>query len=157
MNSLILSHRQRIDTLFSKVTSILNPADQSEWSKYLCILVSGYIEESLRVLLEAYCTSHASPYIQNFVSKEIRSITNCKTNKIVDVLCKFNANWGSDFTSQISAKSHITDEIKDSIDSIVVNRHAIAHGKNTGIRYSTVLNYYNNVKKAVEVLENVIK
>ncbi|MEH2384263.1 MAG: HEPN domain-containing protein [Nostoc sp.] len=157
MNQLILSHCQRIDGLFSKVSSISNPADQSEWSKYLCILVSGYIEESLRVLLEAYSTSHASPYIQNFVSREIRSITNCKTNKIVDTLCKFNSAWGSDFTHQISAKSRIADEIKDSIDSIVTNRHAIAHGKSSGIRYSTVYNYYNNVKKAVEVLDNIIR
>lgn len=157
MNPLILSHRQRIDTLFSKVSSISNPQDQGEWSKYLCILVSGYIEESLRVLLEAYSVAHASEEIQNFVSEEIKGITNCKTNKIIEILCKFNSSWGSNFTSQISASSRIADEIKNSIDSIVANRHAIAHGnKSTGISYSTVLNYYNNVKKAVEVLENII-
>lgn len=52
MNRKILSHRQRINTLFKKITSISNLADRGEWSKYLCILVSGYIEESLRVLLE---------------------------------------------------------------------------------------------------------
>ena len=157
MNPLILSHRQRIDTLFSKVSSITNPADQGEWSKYLCILVSGYIEESLRVLLETYSVSHSSLNIQNFVSKEIKGITNCKTNKIIDILSKFNSSWGSDFANEIAARSLITNEIKDSIDSIVTNRHLVAHGKSTGIRYSTVLNYYNNVKKAVEVLENIIK
>jgi RiboL-PSP-HEPN len=157
MNPLILSHRQRIDALFKKVSSITDLADQGEWSKYLCILVSGYIEESLRVLLEAYSASHASLCIQNFVSKEIKGITNCKTNRIKDILCKFDSDWGHDFVSQIAVKSNIADEIKDSIDSIVTNRHAIAHGKSTGIRYATVLNYYNNVKKAVEVLESIIR
>lgn len=157
MNPLILSHRQRIDALFNKISSVANLADKSEWSKYLCILVSGYIEESLRVLLEAYSATRASTNIQNFISKQIKGITNCKTNKIIDVLSKFNPVWGSDFASQIAAKSSIADEIKNSIDSIVDNRHAIAHGKNTGISYPTVLNYYNSVKKAVDVLESIIR
>jgi hypothetical protein len=157
MNSFISSHRQKIDALFNKVSSISDLADQGEWSRYLCILVSGYIEESLRILLETYSENHAAPYIQNFVCKEIERITNCKTNRVIDILCKFNPAWGNDFTNQIAAKSSITNEIKDSIDSIVTTRHAIAHGKSIGLSYSRVLNYYKNVKKAVEVLENIIR
>jgi hypothetical protein len=157
MNPRILPHRQKIDNLFVRVSSISDPADQSEWAKYLCILVSGYIEESLRVLLEAYSLRNSSLNIQNFISSETKGITNCKTSKIVNVLCKFNHDWGDDFTNQISAKSHITNEIKDSIDSIIANRHLIAHGRSTGLRYATISNYYKNAKKAVEVLEDVIK
>ncbi|MEG4197337.1 HEPN domain-containing protein [Microcoleus sp. Pol12A5] len=156
MNSFISSHRQKIDARFNKVSSISDPADQGEWSRYLCILVSGYIEESLRILLETYAVKNASPYIQNFVCKEIKGITNCKTNKIIDILGKFHSDWGTNFISQIAAKSNIDNEIKDSIDSIVTTRHAIAHGKSVGVSYSTVSNYYKNVKKAVEVLENII-
>lgn len=48
------------------------------------------------------------------------------------------------------------DEIKDSVDSIVDNRHQIAHGKSIGIGYVTVNKYYGNVVKAVQVLEAVI-
>ncbi len=157
MNPQILSHRQRIDALFVKINSISNPADQSEWSKYLCILISGYIEESLRVLLESYTAKNSSQYIRNFVSTEIKSITNCKTKKILDVLRSFNQHWEQDFNDKITAKSRISDEIKNSIDSIITNRHSIAHGKNIGISHSTVYNYYENVKKAVEILEDVIK
>jgi hypothetical protein len=157
MNQRIFSHSQRLDTLFKRVASFPKLYDQAEWSKYLCILVSGYIETSLRVLLEEYSSNNSSTYIQNFVSKEIGNITNCKTNKIKDILSKFNPSWGTDFITQIANKSRIADEIKNSIDSIVANRHKIAHGENTGISYSTVKNYYENVKKAVEVLENIIK
>jgi hypothetical protein len=156
MNRQIFSNRKRIDDLFNKVSSF-SDADKSEWSKYLCILVSGYIEESLRLLLETYAKKRASPYIQNFVSQEIQGITNCKTKKIEDILCKFNPAWKDDFGSQIAVKGRSIDEIKNSIDSIVDNRHAIAHGRNRGINYATVFNYYNNVKKAVEVLEDIIK
>jgi len=157
MNLHILSHRQRIDTLFSKVASISNPADQSEWSKYLCVLVSGFIEESLRVLLEEYTRTHSGPNIQNFVGKQIGNITNCKTSRILEVLSKFSQDWAEDFSNQIQARSSITDEIKNSIDSVIANRHDIAHGRNVGITYTRISNYYNNIKKAVDILDTIIR
>jgi hypothetical protein len=157
MNRSILSHRQRLDALFRKVSSIKDIADQSEWSKYLCVLVSGFLEESLRVLLEEYARIHSSTNIQNFLEAQISSITNCKTSKIIDILNNFSNDWKEEFINQIQAQSQIADEIKNSIDSVVTNRHQIAHGKNVGLRYSTVANYYENVKKAVEILEAIIR
>lgn len=158
MNQHILSNRQRIDTLFKKVSFISDPADQSEWSKYLCILVSGYIEESLRILLETYCANHtSSPCIKQFISKEIKGMTNCHTQKIISILSKFNVDWGKNFTIEIEAESSQGEKIKICIDSIVNNRNLIAHGKSTGITYSKVLDHYKSVKKAVEVLEKIIR
>lgn len=157
MNVRILSHRQRIDNLFSKVASISNPSDQSEWSKYLCVLVSGFIEESLRVMLEEYTKTHSQPNIQNFVEKQIESITNCKTIRILEILRKFSQGWADDFSNQIQTQSLTTDEIKNSIDSVISNRHNIAHGRNVGITYATMCNYYNSIKKAVVILDAIIQ
>ncbi|MFM2064443.1 MAG: hypothetical protein RLZZ507_4114 [Cyanobacteriota bacterium] len=157
MNPSILAHRQKIDNHFKKATSFTDPEIQSEWSKYLCILVSGLLEESLRVLLEKYCQNKASPSIQNFVTKQIENITNCKTEKIKRILGEFSPTWESEFTTKIQAQSNITDEIKNSIDSVITNRHKIAHGKSIGMSYNNVSNWYKNVKKAVEILEEIIK
>lgn len=157
MNSYILSHRQRIDNLFKKVASISDPSDQSEWSKYLCVLVSGFIEESLRVMLEEYTSKHSAPNIQNFVEKQIESITNCKTSRILEVLRKFSQSWADDFSNQIQVRSSKPDEIKESIDSVISNRHAIAHGRNVGITYTRMSNYYNSIKIAVEILDTIIQ
>ncbi|MBE9198843.1 MULTISPECIES: HEPN domain-containing protein [unclassified Nodularia (in: cyanobacteria)] len=151
MNQSILAHRQKIDNLFKKVACFTEPEIQSEWSKYLCILISGFIEESLRVLLEKYCEKKATKNIQKFVTKQIESITNCKTSRITEILGKFSETWQSEFTEKIG------DEIKDSIDSVVINRHKIAHGKSVGMSYHSVSNWYKNVKKAVEILEEIIK
>jgi len=105
MNPRILPHCQRIDFLFQKISSITNLADQSEWSKYLCVLASGYIEESLRILLEEYVDKNSSHKIQNFVAKEIKNITNCSVGKIENILSKFDPAWKDDFTNQIASKS----------------------------------------------------
>jgi hypothetical protein len=151
MNPSILAHRQKIDNLFEKVACFEEPAIKSEWSKYLCILVSGFIEESLRVLLEKYCENKASANIQKFVGKKIDNITNCKTEKIKRILLEFSSDWENEFTNKIN------DQIKTAIDNVVQNRHKIAHGKSIPMSYHNILNYYNNVKKAVEILEEIIK
>ena len=151
MNPSILAHRQRIDNLFKKVALFEELEIKSEWSKYLCILVSGFIEESLRVLLEKYCENKASANIQKFVGNQIDDITNCKTEKIKRILLEFSSDWANEFTNKIN------DQIKTSIDNVVENRHKIAHGKSIGMSYHNILSYYNNVKKAVEILEETIK
>lgn len=151
MNPSILAHRQRIDNLFKKVALFEELEIKSEWSKYLCILVSGFIEESLRVLLEKYCENKASANIQKFVGKKINDITNCKTEKIKRILLEFSSDWANEFTNKIN------DQIKTAIDNVVENRHKIAHGKSIGMSYHNISSYYNNVKKAVEILEEIIK
>jgi hypothetical protein len=144
MNPKIFAHKQRLDNLYSKVAVILVPQDQVEWSKYLCVLTAGFIEESLRVLILDF-------------EKEISYVTNCKTERILEVLNKFNSNWGSTFETEIKDNSPIDKEIKDSIDSIVSNRHLIAHGKSVGVSYSTVKKYYGYCTKAIEILEDTIQ
>lgn len=157
MNPLINAHQQRIDSLFTRVSASATPFDQSEWSKYLCVLISGFIEQSFRVLLEDYSVHHSSPRIQKFVSKEVERITNCKTEKIKSTLRKFDSRWEEDFVVKISSEGMSSDEIKASIDSIVATRHAIAHGRSVGVTYASVLGYYKNAKKAVVILDSIIR
>jgi hypothetical protein len=146
-----------LDNLYSKVAAIPAPQDQVEWSKYLCVLTAGFIEESLRVLILDFSRNNASLEIQKFVEREISYVTNCKTERILEVLNKFNSNWGSTFETEIKDNSPIDKEIKDSIDSIVSNRHLIAHGKSVGVSYSTVKKYYGYCTKAIEILEDTIQ
>jgi ADP-dependent phosphofructokinase/glucokinase len=113
-------------------------------------LVSGFIEESLKVLLEEYCRGKASPNIQQFVTGKIGHITNCKTNKIKNILGEFSSTWETEFTNKI------VDEIKNSIDSVVTNRHSIAHGKSVTMTYINIKDWYNNVNKAVDILAEII-
>jgi hypothetical protein len=157
MHPRILSNKSKLDHLYTKVSSYTVPNEQVEWAKYLCVLTAGYIEESLRVLLLDFASKNSSIEIQRFVEREINFITNCKTERIVAVLNKFDITWAEKFANDIKDNSPIDKEIKDSIDSIVSNRHLIAHGKSVGLSYATVNNYYGHCAKAIEILEDTIK
>lgn len=157
MHPRILSNKNKLDHLYAKVSTYTVANEQVEWAKYLCVLTAGYIEESLRVLLLDFASKNSSIEIQRFLEREINFITNCKTERIVNVLNKFDINWAEKFANDIKDNSPIDREIKDSIDSIVSNRHLIAHGKSVGLSYATVNNYYGYCSKAIEILEDTIK
>lgn len=157
MNPSIVSHQHRIDNLYTKISAITDPRDQQEWSKYLCVLTSGFIEQSLRSLLADYIKNNASKKVQNYFDKHIGNLTNCKTEKIITILSKFDSHWAAKFQAEIQRLSPIDREIKDSIDTIVANRHLIAHGKNGGITYTRVNGYYQFCKTAITILDQTIK
>jgi hypothetical protein len=45
-------------------------------------------------------------------------------------------------------------EIKDAVDSIVANRHLIAHGESCNISFERLKKYYGSAVKAIELLES---
>lgn len=157
MNIKIIQHKQKLDALFVQASTITDMRMQGEWAKYLCVLASGYLENSIRILITEYISKNSSPKIQRFNDPQISNLTNCKHGKIVKTLEQFDVNWASTFVNEVDAKSKIPDEIKDSIDSLVQNRHDIAHGKNVGVGYVRVKTYFEKAHVAVEIMDNIIK
>ncbi len=58
----------------------------------------------------------------------------------------FNPQWRRDIEHNMSQ------EVKDSVDSIVNIRNQIAHGISVGITYMTIKNYYDNAIRLIDFL-----
>jgi len=148
-NIRVISDKQRLDTLFSKIKEL--PSDdfelKSHWARYLCILVSGFLETGIREIYAEYTRKKASPYVVNYVVAQLNSLQNPKMEKILQLARCFNPEW------EKSLRESTEGELKDSVDSIVNNRNQIAHGKQTGITYNTISSYYNDAIKVIELIE----
>lgn len=146
----VYSEKQRLDSLFKKGELITDEEFKSHWAKYLCVLSSGYIENSCRLIISDFARKNSSPVIQDFIFRKIESITNLKHNNICELLNSFSDSWRSKY------EENVTDEQVDAINSVVANRHQIAHGRNVGISYGVISKYYKEITKAVEVLYKVV-
>lgn len=144
----ILRYQMRLDNLFRKFDDLITyPEILSHWSRYLCILVSGYIEESVHVIFREYSRSKSSPYVANYVETKLAAFQNPKMGLILELNGAFNQEW------RVELEKEVEGEIKDSINSIVDVRNKVAHGKDVGITPSVLKNYYKNAKKFVCLLE----
>ena len=147
-NRKIVSHRQKLDAVFAKASALnSDPELLAHWSRYLCVLVSGFVEASIRTLIVEYANSRSSPEIAHFVGKKLKRFTNAKTGKILDLFEEFSMEKRDGFANAID------DEVKDAVNSVVSNRHLIAHGQDVGISFVTIKNYYAAVVMAIEEVE----
>jgi RiboL-PSP-HEPN len=141
-------YRTRLDALFDKICSLSGDIElQAHWSRYLCVLVSGYLETSVVAIFGAYARDRAAPNIVNYVINKLDGFQNPNMTKIIDLSNSFNPSWGQTIRQQTDG------ELKDAIDSISANRNLIAHGKDTGITFSRIFTWYKRAIHVIELIE----
>lgn len=151
------SQKDRIDGLFTKIEDMVrkNAIDlelQGQLSRYLCVLVSGLLEISVKSICTRYAEDKASPQIANFVTSTVPNLAqNPKIWKIERLVRYFDGSWADDFILDID------DEQKSAVDSVVTLRNQIAHGEQAGISLGTIRSYYDNVIPVIEYLESLFE
>jgi len=149
MNREIISNKQELDHLFKKITAFSEDTYlQSHWARYLCILVSGFLETSVRIIYREYAKSKATPQVANFVEGKLKDFQNPKMDKIFQLTGLFSKEWENDLRRDTEGA------LKDAVDSIANNRNNIAHGGSVGISYSQIKSYYDRAIKVIELIEN---
>jgi hypothetical protein len=151
MNKIVQSLTQRLDHVVLLGEKIGTEEElASEYSKYLCVLLSGYVEESTRVLLTAYALKRSNPEIASFASKKIQEVTNLKEEKLTGLLSMFSKTWEEEFSIRMQTGE------KDALDSVVAIRHLVAHGRPTNISFVRTKGYHKLIKSIVRILDEDI-
>jgi len=143
----IHQQKQRIDDLFKAARTLSDAEIQSHWSRYLCVLVSGFLENSVELRLSEYCRRVTNAAVSNFVSAKLQGFQNPKMGAILDLFGSFNPDW----KAQLEAATQ--GQLSDSVNSIVGNRHRIAHGESVSLSMSTLTGYYKDAVTVVELLQ----
>jgi len=153
-SSKIIEEQQRLDSLFKKINEIQKISPDSElqahWARYLCILVSGFLENSISTIYIEYAKKKATPQIVNFVVTKLEKFQNPRMEKVFQLMDSFDKKWGDQLRIMTEG------EIKDAVNGIVDSRNSIAHGKSVGISYVTIRNSYESSKKLLDILENIL-
>ena len=141
--------KQRLDATFNRVKGIGRDSElQSDFARYLCVLVSGYIEQAVVELVLEHARGKGAPTLQRFVEQKTKRFTNANAARVQDLLGSFDPAWRREL------EKFLDGEAKDAIDSIVSLRNTIAHGGSVGLTYLRINAYY---QKAQHVIDQVAK
>lgn len=148
MNSLeVTSRQQRLDALFTKIASLnFDPEMESHWTRYLCILVSGFIEISVRIVYGEYAKRKASA-TSGYVMRQLNGFQNARMQKIYELAGAFNDDWRRELEKDTEGR------LKEAVDSIVTNRHNIAHGRDVNLTFVDLRTYYKDAIKVLEMID----
>jgi len=140
----------RLDALFDRISLLpFDPEMQSHWAKYLCVLTSGFIEESVRVICLQYCRKHTNNEVYKYVAGKLGRLQNLSMERIIQLAGEVDNAWAE----QVRAKC--IGEPKAAVDSIRANRNHIAHGADVGLGFAGMKDYYRGAKRVIEALAAV--
>jgi hypothetical protein len=121
---------------------------QSHWAKYICVLTAGFLENALRETYKRYVSKRSPEPVSRYAASVLDRVQNPKASKFIEVAGAFKKSWGEDITVFLDANNR-----KDAIDSIMNNRHQIAHGKQSNVTITQVSTWLEKSKEVVEYIE----
>jgi hypothetical protein len=145
----LVRQKQRIEWLINQAKTFEGDQFelQSHWARYLCVLVAGFLENAISEVYSSYVQKCSNEQVANYVEAVLGRIQNPKSQKFLETARSFNRDWELNLSDYIEQNGR-----KDAIDSIMTNRHLIAHGKDSGITLARLDQYF---KKGVEVIDYI--
>jgi hypothetical protein len=142
----VVRREQRLLSLFASIDGAgLGPELTAHYSRYLCVLVSGYAEQSVKELVTQYCRSKANEPIQRYVGKQLGRLRNIDLEKLKQLIESFRPEWWT----QLEATRR--DELS-AFGSVATLRNAISHGMETGVTLATVRQYFDQISAVLHDL-----
>jgi hypothetical protein len=123
---------------------------QADWAKYLCILSAGLLENAIKEIYIDYARNQVSKPIANFIGSILSPIRNPKSLKFLEIATAFNPIWKDEL------ENHLRDNGRgDAIDTIMSNRHLIAHGKshNSNVSLAQIKEYVTKAEQVLQFIE----
>jgi hypothetical protein len=143
----VAAHEGRIDAVLARAAAITDSQTQADMSRYLCVLVSGFAEQATRHIYMEYARTRSTPQVARYVERQLEGFMNANASKLCQVTGAFDSQWSRDL------KDFLEGPRKDALDSVMANRHQIAHGRDIGLTYVRIKDYYVVVKDIVSYLE----
>lgn len=142
-----------LDSLKTKTEEEDDEELKSYLVKLLCVRTAGLLEVFLKTRISEYSKNKVPKEISRFLNSKFKDITNLKSSKFEEVLTSFSVEWGEKFKDYLD--NH--EQEKNSLDSVIAQRHNIAHGQSSNIGSVSMVQYYNDVKSIVVYLDTIIR
>lgn len=152
MDIAVQSYIRKLDSIIALADKIDKNEDElrAHMAKYICIRLSGLMETFFKKQIANYLDGTTPKPVENYVNSRFKQFTSVNSKKITDTMELFSDSWVSQFNDLM------TERMKSSLDSVISNRHNLAHGKDQGLTLTQVKGYYEDIKDVITAVEAVI-
>lgn len=141
----------RINQLIDKAKE-LEPDDElrSHLTKYICVLCSGFIENSVYHAFSDIAESNCEQsVVLTYAKSQLYKIQNANSEKIRRLAKSFNPDWHDPLRDYLQEENRGA-----AINYILKDRHNIAHGRDSDITIIKLENYLNKTVEVIKYIED---
>lgn len=146
-NPTLLEQLNELNGLLDTVPTDINV--QVHWGRYMCIMAAGFVENALQIIYKEYVSSAGNTNVVRYASKQIDLITNPNAGRFTGTARMFNETWRKDLRAFIAHNGR-----REAINTLMKNRHSIAHGGQSVISVTDVKGYLKKCVEVVDFIEN---
>ncbi len=118
-------------------------------AQLVAVWASGYLESACREVVLGYASGRADESVVNYVSRTLDRFSNPKMDKILELL------HAVDQDATYELRTFVGGRIEASVNSIVSNRHRIAHGRSSQITMVQVKGYYEDARQLTKKMREL--
>ena len=143
---------------YNKISELITKAKEfetddilrSHLTKYICVLCSGFIENSVYHTFSDLADNHCPPsVVLTYTKSQLFKIQNANSEKIRALAKSFNPDWHD------TIRDFLQEENRGAaINYILKDRHNIAHGRNSDITILKLEDYLNKTVEVIQFIEN---
>ncbi|MFD7213131.1 HEPN domain-containing protein [Streptomyces cyaneofuscatus] len=119
----------------------------SDLGRYLCVRVSGFLEQATQVILRDYCSRNSWGEVQAFAHSWLDRMPNLSADALIKLVKRFNNSWASELEEMLSKE-----ERRASLNALIGIRNDVAHGKQQGMSRNQAWEYYELADEIVDWL-----
>ena len=141
----------RIEDVFERAVGFDGEPDiQADYARYLCILVTGFLEQAVVRVILNYVDALGDPSLSRYVAETLRRPGSMQAQAILQLVGSFNEGW------QAQLDQKLTTRHREAIGSVYASRYKIAHGEDVDLGYRQVRGDYDLVREAIDFLEETV-
>ena len=150
MKSVMMEDSQRLEQMIegaldsAKETSKSPPLsiEQLSWlAQLMTIWTSAYLETSCRETMVAYAKTRSAPGVLKYVDHQLQYFRSPRTKAMIRLVGWFDQRAADELETLSEG------QIAASIDSIVTDRHALAHGRPARVTVHSVRSYFEDARR----------
>jgi len=125
-------------------------------TNYAVIKCCGTIENCFKLIISDFhntLPSQAKNYIENTF---LNSSMNPSKDNICKSLRKFDEQWNENFKAKLLQEVDRS-RIESSLNSLNQARNAFAHGGSPAVSFTSVVTYFNDSRRVIEILDDVVR
>lgn len=139
--------RQSLDASFDRADTYARTIPDLELhadlARYLCTRTAGFVEKAVATMAIAHANGRSSPTVTRYVEKRTQRLQNLNKKKLLDFVRDFSPVWA------LELEQSFQDEM-ETVNTVVLNRHLIAHGGNSDISLVRMREYRDSVYVVVD-------
>lgn len=124
----------------------------SDYAKFLTVLVAGCVETTVEDSVRVYAAGFSDARIGHYIGKKLDSFHNPIRENIISLF----GDFGDDLRTAVKELLKPTESAALALQSVMANRHQIAHGSNSDVTLDQITQWYEDLAPLLEGVSGLL-